>query len=174
MMNGQPRTAILFVCLGNICRSPLAEGIFRSVLEERGLESAFEIDSAALGDWHVGSPPDPRSVSIASRFGIDISGQRARQVSAADFTRFDVIFGMDRDNVRRLRQLAPEEARNRIHLFLDYALGRTEEVPDPYYEGEESFAAVYRTIRDASEALATRLAGRAGSVRSSGQASSTT
>ncbi|WEX09851.1 low molecular weight protein-tyrosine-phosphatase [Chelativorans sp. AA-79] len=173
-MTEQPRTAILFVCLGNICRSPLAEGIFRSVVAERGLEDRFEIDSAALGDWHVGHAPDPRSVAVARRYDIDISSQRGRQVGPADFARFDLIFGMDRENVRRLCRIAPPEARKRIHLFLDYALGRKEEVPDPYYEGEDSFAAIYWTIREASEALAARLAERPGSARRSGQASSIT
>lgn len=173
-MTEQPRTSILFVCLGNICRSPLAEGIFRAVAAERGLAQALRIDSAAIGDWHVGSPPDPRSIAVARRFGIDISDQRARQVQTADFSRFDLVLGMDRANIRALQQLAPLAARDRIHLFLDYALGRTEDVPDPYYGGEEDFSAVYCTIREASESLAARLAERAGSVRSSGHASSTT
>jgi len=173
-MSEQPRTAILFVCLGNICRSPLAEGVFTTVLRERGMEHLFEIDSAALGDWHVGQPPDPRSVAAAGRNGIDISSQICRQLNPEDFGRFDLIFGMDRENIRRLKLLAPEGTRERIHLFLQYALGRTEEVPDPYYEGDESFDAVYRMIREASEALADKLADRAFSVRRSGQASSTT
>ena len=168
------RTSVLFICLGNICRSPLAEGVFRNALAERGLEDAFEIDSAGLGDWHVGQPPDPRSIAVAERHGIDISGQVCRQVCPQDFVRFDLVFGMDRENVRRLRLLAPEEASARIHLFLHYALGRPEDVPDPFFEGEESFLAVYRMIREASEALAARLADRVGSVRSNGQASSIT
>lgn len=164
----QARTAILFVCLGNICRSPLAEGIFRAVVAERGLEHAFHLDSAGTGAWHIGTPPDPRSVATARRFGLDISGQRARQVDPADFSRFDLILG-----VSALRQRAPKEAHDRVHLFLDYALGRPEEVPDPYYGGDDGFALVYRTIREASDALALRLAERAGSARISGQASST-
>jgi len=173
-MSKQPRITILFVCLGNICRSPLAEGVFREVLREKGQEHLFEIDSAALGDWHVGQPPDPRSVAAARRHGLDISGQKCRQVNPEDFRHFDLIFGMDRDNTRRLQHLAPPDTRERVHLFLEYALGRPEEVPDPYYEDEESFEAVYRMIREASEALAERLAERALSVCRSGQASSTT
>lgn len=173
-MSLQPRTAILFVCLGNICRSPLAEGVFRNVVAERGLEHAFHIESAAIGDWHVGSPPDPRSIDIASQFGVDISGQRARQIEPDDFSRFDLVFGMDRANVRALRQKAPRATRDRIHLFLEYALGRAQEVPDPYYGSGEHFAAVYQTIREACEALATKLSERGDSALRSGQASSTT
>ncbi|WP_159587628.1 low molecular weight protein-tyrosine-phosphatase [Chelativorans xinjiangense] len=169
----QARTAILFVCLGNICRSPLAEGIFRAVVSERGLEHAFHLDSAGTGAWHAGSPPDPRSVATARRFGLDISGQRARQVEPEDFSRFDIILAMDRANVGALRQRAPKEAHGRIHLFLDYALGGPEEIPDPYYGGDDGFAAVYRTLREASDALVARLAERDGSARISGQASST-
>lgn len=173
VMSAQPRTAILFVCLGNICRSPLAEGVLRAVVSERGLGNAFEIDSAALGSWHAGEPPDSRSVAVAHRFGVDISGQRARLITAEDFARFDLIFGMDRANVRRLRQLAPEEAQGRIHMLLHFALGREEEVPDPYYGGEADFLAVYGRIREACEALADRFAAWDGSAASSGHASST-
>ena len=171
-MSTKSRTAILFVCLGNICRSPLAEGVFRAIVAERGLEHAFEIDSAALGDWHVGGPPDARSVAVAHRVGIDISLQRARQIALPDFSRFDLIFGMDRSNISRLRELAPKEARQRIHLFLDYALGKEEDVPDPYYGTEENFSEVYEKIREASGALISRLAPE--SPPRSGQASSIT
>lgn len=172
-MTAKPRTAILFVCLGNICRSPLAEGVFRTVVSERGLDGAFEIDSAALGGWHVGEPPDSRSVVVARRFGIDISDQRVRLIMAGDFARFDLIFGMDRANMCRLRQLAPEAAHDRIHMLMAFALGREEEVPDPYYGDEADFLAVYGRIREACEALVERLAARDGSAASSGQASST-
>lgn len=170
---GQPPTAILFVCLGNICRSPLAEGIFRAVVRERGLEHSFHIESAGIGDWHVGAPPDPRSVAVARGFGLDIAHQRAQQVAREHFARFDLILGMDRANIRALRRLAPREAHDRIHLLIDYALDRPGEVPDPYYGTQESFAAVYRTIHEASEALVARLAWRTGSAWASGQASST-
>lgn len=165
-------TAILFVCLGNICRSPLAEGIFRAVAAERGLD--LHLDSAGVGAWHVGSPPDPRAVATARGFGIDISGQRARRICADDLRRFDLIFGMDRSNVAALEKLAPPEALPRIHLFLEYATGRPEEVPDPYYGRDDGFNAVYRMLREASEMLAAKLSERAGSALSSGHASSTT
>ncbi|MER9329277.1 low molecular weight protein-tyrosine-phosphatase [Mesorhizobium sp. M0488] len=171
-MNAKPINSILFVCLGNICRSPLAEGIFRAVLAERSQGRDILLDSAATGGWEVGSAPDPRSVAVALRHGLDISGQRARKITPPDFSRFDLIFGMDRSNVADLKALAPAAMRDRIHLFLEFAQGKIRDVPDPYYDGPEAFAEVYRMIREASEALAARLAARA-SVPDSGQASST-
>jgi protein-tyrosine phosphatase len=171
-MSAKPIKSILFVCLGNICRSPLAEGVFRAVLAERGLGRDILLDSAATSGWEVGSAPDPRSMAIAVHHGIDISAQRARRITPQDFHRFDLILGMDRSNVRDLKALAPAVIRDRVHLFLDFAEGKPRDVPDPYYDGEDAFAEVYRMIREASEALATRLAGRA-SVLDSGQASST-
>ncbi|MBR2690702.1 MAG: low molecular weight phosphotyrosine protein phosphatase [Aquamicrobium sp.] len=172
-MRVEPQKSILFVCLGNICRSPLAEGVFRDVLASRGLEHRFVLDSAGTGGWHAGSAPDPRSVEIAARHGIDISSQQARKVALDDFSRFDLILGMDRSNVADLKAAAPHEARERIHLFLEFAGDRGREVPDPYYGGAEGFASVYRMIRDASEAIATRLDGRV-AASESGHASSTT
>jgi len=152
--------SILFVCLGNICRSPLAEGVLRAVLAEKGHGAGFELDSAGTGAWHVGSPPDPRSVAVAARNGIDISGQRARRVSGADFSRFDLLLGMDRSNVEDLRAMAPSHETGRIHLFLDFAGGGTLDVPDPYFGGASGFDDVYRMIRVASEALAAKFEAR--------------
>ncbi|WP_322417107.1 low molecular weight protein-tyrosine-phosphatase [Mesorhizobium huakuii] len=169
-MSIRPINSILFVCLGNICRSPLAEGVFRAVLAELGQGRDMLLDSAATSGWEVGSAPDPRSIAVAMRHGIDISGQRARKVTPQDFSRFDLVLGMDRSNVADLKALAP--ARDRVHLFLEFAHGQARDVPDPYYDGPEAFAEVYRMIREASEALATRLAARA-SLPDSGQASST-
>lgn len=169
-MSTRPINSILFVCLGNICRSPLAEGVFRAVLVERGRDMV--LDSAATGGWNLGEAPDPRSVAIAVRHGIDISGQRARKVRPEDFSRFDLILGMDRQNVRDLRAMAPVAAHERIHLLAEFAQGKTRDVPDPYYDGQEAFASVYRMIREASEALAKLLEERA-SAPDSGQASST-
>ena len=171
-MSAKPVNSILFVCLGNICRSPLAEGVFRAVWTERSLGRDILLDSAATSGWEVGSAPDPRSIAIAARHGIDISGQRARKVRPDDFSRFDLILGMDRANVRDLQALAPAAHRDRVHLFLEFAQGKASDVPDPYYDGADAFASVYRMIRDASETLSTRLAARA-SVPDSGQASST-
>ncbi|MDQ2704301.1 MAG: low molecular weight phosphotyrosine protein phosphatase [Pseudomonadota bacterium] len=167
------RTSILFVCLGNICRSPLAEGIFRSVLAERGMEDDFLIDSAGMGDWHAGQAPDHRSIAIARMHGLDISGQQARAIRERDFQRFDLILGMDRKNIRELHEIAPDAFRDRIHLFLEFAGKGAGEVPDPYYGDAAGFADVYRMIRVASEALAAKLDGRA-SAPVRGQASSIT
>lgn len=111
------------------------------------------IGSAGTGAWHVGNPPDPRSIDIARRFGVDISHQRARQVEAADFNRYDLLLGMDRNNVQTLRQRAAGGTLGKIHLFLDYANDRVIDIPDPYYGGEDGFASVYQMIREASEAL---------------------
>ncbi|KUM23751.1 protein tyrosine phosphatase [Mesorhizobium loti] len=171
-MSAKPIKSILFVCLGNICRSPLAEGVFRAVLAERGTGHDIVLDSAATSGWEVGSAPDPRSIAVAARHGVDISRQRARRIAPDDFARFDLILGMDRANVRDLKALAPAAARGRIHLFLEFASGNQRDVPDPYYEDQQAFASVYRMIREASEALATRLNERA-STPESGQASST-
>jgi protein-tyrosine phosphatase len=159
-MDAKPKKSILFVCLGNICRSPLAEGVFAAVLEEKGLDDQFELDSAGTGGWHAGSAPDPRSIAIAASHGIDISGQKARKVVGADFSRFDLILGMDRSNVQELRRLAPPSTQDHIHLFLEFADGRERDVPDPYYGGADGFSDVYRMIREASEALSGRLAER--------------
>jgi protein-tyrosine phosphatase len=117
----QKPASVLFVCLGNICRSPLAEGVLRAVAEARGLGGSVLIDSAGTGGWHTGSAPDPRSIAIAARHGIDISNQKARKVRADDFERFDLILGMDRSNTDDLRALAPASALARVHLFLEFA-----------------------------------------------------
>jgi protein-tyrosine phosphatase len=112
---------ILFICLGNICRSPMAEGVFRRVVEEQGLANRFEIDSAGLGDWHVGQAPDTRAQAAALARGIDISRQCARQVRPEDFAYFDLLLVMDRSNRAELARLAPLEARSKIRQFLDFA-----------------------------------------------------
>jgi protein-tyrosine phosphatase len=171
-MSAKPINSILFVCLGNICRSPLAEGVLGAVLAERGIAGDIVLDSAATSGWEIGSAPDPRSIAVAAQHGVDISGQRARKVLPEDFSRFDLILGMDKANVHDLKALAPPAARDRVHLYLDFATGNAADVPDPYYDGAEAFASVYRMIREASEALARRFEASA-SVPASGQASST-
>ncbi|TIQ96333.1 low molecular weight protein-tyrosine-phosphatase [Mesorhizobium sp.] len=171
-MSAKPIKSILFVCLGNICRSPLAEGVFRAVWAERGEGRDILLDSAATSGWEVGSAPDPRSIAVATRHGIDISAQKARRIALDDLSRFDLILGMDRTNVRDLKALAPQATRDRIHLFLEFASGNARDVPDPYYEDQQAFVSVYRMIREASEALAKRLEA-SGSAPTSGQASST-
>ncbi|MBP2443309.1 low molecular weight protein-tyrosine-phosphatase [Rhizobium leguminosarum] len=138
------RISILFVCMGNICRSPLAEGIFSHVAAEADLSGGFAIDSAGTGGWHEGEPPDRRSIATAKSHGIDISGQRARRIRSSDFRDFDLILAMDRDNLAALGKIAPPEAT--IHLFGDIALGTGEDIPDPYYGGPASFELVYTRL----------------------------
>jgi len=167
----RPVRSVLFVCLGNICRSPLAEGVFRAVLAERGQAHHFRLDSAGTGAWHAGSAPDPRSIDVARRHGVDIGGQKARKITGADFAGFDLILGMDRSNVEDLKRMAAELGAGTVGLYMNYALGTTQDVPDPYYGGTGGFDDVYRMIREASEALADGLGARA-STASSGQASS--
>ena len=151
-------TAILFVCLGNICRSPLAEGTFRQAAEEAGVVDRFVIDSAGCGGWHAGEPPDRRSVAVAERHGVSIHDQSARQVMRGDFDRFDLILGLDRDNVRHLERMRPEGARARVALYLEEALGQNKDVPDPYYGGPADFEAVFTLCERASQALIEKLA----------------
>ena len=147
-------TSVLFVCLGNICRSPLAEGAFRKVVEDLGAGGRVLIDSAGTGGWHQGEAPDPRSIAVAARNGIDISAQRARQVVKADFSRFEHILAMDSSNLTNLRKLSPAEAPARLRLFLE-AEGM--DVPDPYYGGPAGFETVFRMVMRGAEDLAAEL-----------------
>lgn len=129
---------ILFVCLGNICRSPLAEIALRGEAKRRGLD--LEIDSAGTGNWHIGNPPDERAVAVADRNGADASALRARQIEPADFSRFDWIVAMDRQNLANLEDVRPEDARASLHLALDFVHGRAgEDVADPYRGGPIEF-----------------------------------
>ena len=150
------KRSILFVCLGNICRSPLAEGIFRNVMEAAGQGDEFLVDSAGTGGWHIGDPPDRRAIAVAGRHGVDIARLRGRKVSAADFTRFDLIVAMDKANLATLKALAPADARDRIHLFAMLAEGVMADVPDPYYGDERDFEAVYRQIYRGCSSIAAR------------------
>ena len=149
----RPIRSVLFVCMGNICRSPLAEGIFRQQLQQSGRVDGFQLDSAGTGGWHTGDPPDPRSIAVALSHGIDISSQAARQMVSADFERFDLILAMDRSNEATLRARAPSGNRDRIHLFLDHTLGRRTDIPDPYYNAEGGFEAVYQMLENGCSAL---------------------
>jgi protein-tyrosine phosphatase len=132
--------------MGNICRSPLAEGIFKHMADNAGRAAEFDIDSAGTGGWHQGNPPDPRSLAVAAAHGIDISKQRARRIIAADFDRFDLILALDRDNLRNLQKIVPAAAAPRLHLFSRYAIGTDEDIPDPYYGGRDGFERVYTML----------------------------
>ena len=147
-------TAVLFVCTGNICRSPTAEGVFRALVEDNGMTGAVTVDSAGTGGWHVGEPPDPRSCEAALRRGVDITGQRARQVRKDDFDRFDIIVALDESHLRQLELMRPDGHPNRPRLVLDFApaLG-LRDVPDPYYGGPDGFENVLDMIEAASAGL---------------------
>ena len=148
------KTRILFVCLGNICRSPMAEGTFRHLVEQNGLQHLVEIDSAGTGAWHVGEPPDGRATTVAAQRGIDISGQSARKVKPEDFEYFDYILAMDQENHMNLLRMAPDEYRDKVRLFLEFAPGQPEsEVPDPYYGGAGGFEHVLDLVQAASRGL---------------------
>jgi protein-tyrosine phosphatase len=149
---------VLFVCMGNICRSPTAEGVTRALAEREGLQAHFEFDSAGTHGYHIGSPPDARSRKAAEQRGYDLSPLRARQVNPYDFVRFDHILAMDCDNLALLKQACPVEHQAKLGLFLDFATRFPErEVPDPYYGGEEGFDLVLDLIEDAARGLLERL-----------------
>ncbi|SDD58212.1 protein-tyrosine phosphatase [Sphingomonas sp. YR710] len=152
MSRTAPLPAILFVCLGNICRSPLAEAALRARAVAAGLE--LDIDSAGTGDWHVGEPPDRRARATARRHGIDISGYRGRQVQAEDFRRFSHIFALDHTNLSNLRRLAPADATARLGLLLDMVDGLAgQAVADPYYGGEDGFEITWQQVDAAAAAI---------------------
>ena len=149
--------SILFVCLGNICRSPLAEGAFRAEAARLGLD--FTADSAGTGGWHQGEPPDRRAIAAARRGGVDVSGQRARKVIRADFDRFDLIVALDADNLADLERLRPAGSRARLSLLLDHVPGKEgQAVADPYYGGDSHFDTTWRDVTEAARALAHKLA----------------
>jgi len=148
--------SVLFVCLGNICRSPLAEAAFRAEAERLGLEA--EIDSAGTGDWHAGEPPDLRAQAAARRAGVDISHLRARQVTPDDFRRFDYVLALDRHNLATLRAMRPQGARAELSLLLDHVHGREgQAVADPYYGDDQHFDETWRDVAEAARALARKL-----------------
>ncbi len=150
--------SVLFVCLGNICRSPLAEAAFRREAERLGI--AVEIDSAGTGDWHVGRPPDRRAIAAAARNGIDIAHLRARQVGRDDFRRFDHIVALDEANLAELRRMRLPGARAELSLLLDHVEGRAgQAVADPYYGGAGHFDATWHDVVAGAQALARKLAG---------------
>ena len=145
---------VLMVCLGNICRSPLAHGVLENLVDP---DRVF-VDSAGTGAYHIGKAPDRRSIAVAREHGLDISQQRARQFTPEDFDSFDHIFVMDKENLANVLALAPsEEAAAKTRLFLSVLKKDIQEVPDPYYGGKEGFQYVYDLVREASEAIALKL-----------------
>lgn len=154
-------TRILMVCLGNICRSPLAQGVMEQRLRKSGLFHEIKVDSAGTHGYHVGESPDPRAMEAAARRGYDISGQRARRVRDGDFQSFDYIFAMDHENLQHLTARCPAAEAERIKLLLDYAPGADgQEVPDPYYGGEDGFEQVLDLIEAAVDGFLLELKAR--------------
>jgi len=147
---------VLFVCLGNICRSPTAEGVVRAIAAREFAGLAIEFDSAGTADYHVGEPPDRRSIAAARHRGYDIAGHRGRQVTAADFSNFDYVLAMDRANLAELERI---NARGRAHigLFMEFAPGAEDEVPDPYYGGAPDFERVLDLCESGARGLLDRL-----------------
>jgi protein-tyrosine phosphatase len=139
--------------MGNICRSPTAEGVFRRIVEQAGLTAAVDIDSAGTHAYHVNEPADRRAAAAAERRGYSLEGIRARRVSATDFERFDYIVAMDRDNLDALQQQASEEHADKLHLFLQFSGAAEDEVPDPYYGGAAGFERVLDLVEEASRGL---------------------
>lgn len=154
-------TRVLFVCLGNICRSPTAEGVFRALVERAGATSSFEIDSAGTGAWHAGEPPDRRMTAAAGRAGFALSGA-ARQVTPADFGRFDYILAMDQRNLEDLEGLRPSPEGARLELFRAWDPEGPGDTPDPYYGGPEGFDEVVRIVERTARALLEELSARPG------------
>lgn len=158
MGNNQDTVKILFVCMGNICRSPTAEAVFRARVEAAGLGDRIHIDSAGTHDYHIGEAPDPRTRQAAQQRGYDMSALRGRQVGSDDFQRFDYVLAMDGSNLAILERLRPRDAQSHLGLFLAFARSHAErEVPDPYYGGAGGFERVLDMVEDAAEGLLAHL-----------------
>ncbi|MFQ5995443.1 MAG: low molecular weight protein-tyrosine-phosphatase [Acidiferrobacterales bacterium] len=152
---------VLFVCLGNICRSPTAEGVFRALVEGANLHRSIQVDSAGTHAYHLGEPPDPRAQAAAARRGIDLAPLRGRQTTQEDFLEFDYILAMDRTNLAFLRQQCPQSLQHKIRLFLDFAPAYPDkDVPDPYFGGTAGFDRVLDIIEDAATGLLSDIRGR--------------
>jgi protein-tyrosine phosphatase len=148
------KTRVLFVCMGNICRSPTAEGVFRGIVDRAGLADRFDIDSAGTHDYHIGDAPDARAQAAALRRGYDLSPLRARQVDSGDFSTFDFVLAMDRNNLALLQQRCPAEHRRKVRMLLDFAeSGLPPEVPDPYYGSAQGFEQVLDLIEAGARGL---------------------
>ncbi len=145
---------VLFVCLGNICRSPTAHGVFQQLVNQAGLQNKIEIDSAGTGDWHIGKPPDKRAMQAASERGYDLSPLRGRQFSASDLQQFDYVLAMDQENLKVITALQQSKPRGHVGLFLEFDKNSEfREVPDPYYGGNKGFEKVLDLVESASQGL---------------------
>ena len=153
MTEGKGNTSVLFVCMGNICRSPPAEGVFRFHVEQAGLAGHIEVDSAGTHAYHSGEPPDRRARAAAERRGMSLDNIYARRVVAEDFERFDYVIAMDEDNLARLQAESPEEHQAKLRLFLEFADVSDREVPDPYDGGAAGFERVLDLVEAASRGL---------------------
>ena len=159
------KVRVLFVCLGNICRSPTAHGIFEKLVYTMNLDDQITVDSAGTGDWHIGHPPDQRATAAALKRGYDLTALRARQVSVVDFQHFDYVLAMDNKNLEDLQAMCPENYEGELALFLQYAEssvtdnGQLTEVPDPYFGGEEGFDQVLDMVESASHGLIMEIMG---------------
>ena len=155
---GGEKVGVLFVCLGNICRSPMAEGVFRAALDRAGLADRVRTASAGLGDWHIGLPPDKRAIAAARRRGYDLTALRGRKVESGDFAKFDWILCMDETNLKALIEMKPDDFSGHLGLLLDFAPGTgIREVPDPYYGAPEGFDRVLDLIEASTAGFVARL-----------------
>jgi protein-tyrosine phosphatase len=150
----KPEFSVLFVCTGNICRSPTADGVFRKLVREAGLEGRVTVDSAGVSGWHAGEAPDRRTQAAALKRGYDLSPLRARAVAQSDYADFDLLLAMDREHEWTMQKAAPAEAKERIRLFMSFAPQmNVMEVPDPYYGGPDGFEHVLDMIEAACKGL---------------------
>jgi low molecular weight protein-tyrosine phosphatase len=152
-MSERSKISVLFVCTGNICRSPTAEAVFRHCVQKAGLAGRIVSDSAGTHDYHIGEPPDPRTQAAAKRRGYELGELRARRVHRDDFERFDYVLAMDEANLRQLERLCPREHAHKLRLFLDFSGGSPREVPDPYYGDPEGFERVLDLVERAAQGL---------------------
>ncbi|MFH2135226.1 MAG: low molecular weight protein-tyrosine-phosphatase [Pseudomonadota bacterium] len=162
-MNNKEKVGVIFICMGNICRSPTAEAVFRHLVEREGLEDVIHIDSAGTHDYHIGEPPDSRTQRAAKQRGYEMGGLRGRQAEAGDFARFDYVLAMDEANLSMLQSLRPRDAQSHLGLFLEFAEHHHErEVPDPYFGGADGFEHVLDLVEDASRGLLKRIRSQLG------------
>lgn len=151
---------ILMVCMGNICRSPLAEGVVRRLADRAGMNARIEVDSAGTLAYHAGEQPDPRAKKVAASRGYDLSGMRARRVAEDDFSHFDLVLAMDKQNLAALERVCPEEYLHKLRLFMDYAEDTgLDEIPDPYYGGPDGFEHVLDMCEAAAQGLIASITG---------------